>query len=93
MNISLSQLNSIISKSVDAGVEAYRFGVNPDGDRVKRAEARRWMARLGYKTSILDRWVADGLISELRGAHSVTYSRKEIKKLIAAIEVKSIINQ
>lgn len=94
----LSELSEIISSSVDAGIQAYMRQTNPKGDRIKKAEAKRFVALCGFPATAIKKWQESGLIHGTKSTDSTArnasewFSLAEIKKTIAAIRLKQVCN-
>ena len=90
----LDRLMSIIRTAVDAGIQEYRRSVEPEEDDISQAEAKRYLRRIGYKPSMLNKWKAAGLLTPAktgdRQNSTVLYSFAEIKRLVCTIQMKTI---
>lgn len=97
MNIELSDLLSLITDAVDAGVQSYIKSIEPAQDHIKQNEAKRFIAKLGYKPVMLQRWVDAHLLTPVKTGDSqnssVMYSLSEIKKVISTLQLKVITNK
>lgn len=95
MEISLTELSNIIASSVDVGVQSYIRTNDPDRDRIKQSEAKRYLARLGFQPVMLKKWVDESLLTPIKVGDSqnsaVWYSLAEIKKLVFSIRTHQII--
>jgi hypothetical protein len=95
MEISLTELSNIIASSVDVGVQSYIRTNDPDRDRIKQSEAKRYLARLGFQPVMLKKWVDDSLLTPIKVGDAqnsaVWYSLAEIKKLVFSIRTHQII--
>ncbi len=96
MEISLQQLFDWTTQAVDAGVQAYIRRTEPESDRIKQSDAKRYIARQGFQPVMLHKWVKAGLIEgEKTGGgqnSAVWYSLADIKNLINSIKLKEICN-
>lgn len=97
MNIELKELLSLMTEAVDAGVQSYIKSIEPTADFIKQREAKRYIAKLGYKPAMLQQWVNGGLLTPVKTGDSqsspVIYSLTEIKTLISSLRLKSITNK
>lgn len=97
MNISLRDLMKLMSDAVDAGVQSYIKSLEPSRDYIKQGEAKRYIAKLGYKPSMLQRWVNDHLLTPIKTGDAqnavVLYSLSDIKTLISTLRLKDITNK
>nr|DAZ47639.1 MAG TPA: chaperone-modulator protein [Caudoviricetes sp.] len=96
INVSLYDLLSLVSSAVSAGVQDYIKGTNPDQDRVKQADAKRFLKSRGFQPVMLRKWCDAGLLHPKKNGETqncaTIYSLAEIKKVISAIELKRICN-
>ena len=96
MNIALEELHDFVSFAVDAGIQGYLKRVEPASDRIKQADAKRYIARYGYQPAMLGKWVDSHLLTPVKTGNkknsAVWYSLAEIKKVIRAIKLKQINN-
>ena len=58
----MHDLLSLVSSAVSAGVQDYIRGINPDQDRVKQADARRYLKSRGIQPVMLRKWCDAGLL-------------------------------
>ena len=97
MNISLQDLMQFVSKAVDAGVQAYIKSVEPSQDRIKQADAKRYIAKLGFQPVMLSKWADAHLLTPVKVGEAqnsaVWYSLAEIKNVITSIQLKKICNE
>lgn len=97
MEIRLQDLLEWSSKAVEAGVQAYIRHTEPEKDRIRQSEAKRYIVNLGYKPIMLRKWTEANLLrckktGEKQNA-SVWYSLAEIKNLISTLRLKEICNE
>lgn len=97
MNIPLESLHEFVASAIDAGVQKYIRSIEPSADRIKQADAKRYISRMGFKPSMLGRWVDARLLTPVKVGDNqnaaVWYSLAEIKKVICTIKLKSINNE
>ena len=97
MNIELRELLSLMTEAVDAGVQSYIKSIEPTADYIKQGEAKRFIAKLGYKPAMLQRWVRDRLLTPVKTGEAqnavVLYSLSDIKTLISTLRLKDITNK
>lgn len=97
MNIELKDLLNLMTDAVDAGVQLYLKSIQPGNDYIKQSEAKRYLAKLGYKQSMLQRWVDAGLLTPVKTGKSqnavILYSLSDIKTLIGTLHLKNITNK
>lgn len=97
MNIEMKELLDFVSLAVDAGVQSYIKSIEPDHDHIKQGEAKRYIARLGYKPAMLQRWVNARLLTPVKTGNAqnavVLYSLSDIKTLISTLHLKGITNK
>lgn len=97
MNIELGELLSLITEAVDAGVQTYIKSIEPTSDYIKQSEAKRYIAKLGYKPVMLQRWVDARLLTPVKTGErqnaTVLYSMSDIKTLISTLRLKNITNR
>lgn len=97
MNIALEDLHEFVAFAVDAGIQGYIKRIEPAADRIKQADAKRYIARYGYKPATLRKWVDAKLIAPDKTGDkpnsAVWYSLADIKKVIASICLKQINNK
>lgn len=95
IEVSLKDLQRLMTAVVDAGVSAYRKSQENQSDIVKRAEAMRYLEMRGYKPVMIRKWTDAGLLHPQKDGDkncAVKYSLTEIKSLLASIELKRICN-
>ena len=97
MNIELKDLLAFVTEAVDAGVQSYVRSCDPHTDYVKQSEAKRYIHRLGFRPSMLQRWVDARLLTPVKTGDAqnatVMYSMADIKALISSIRLKGIANK
>lgn len=86
-----------VSTAVDAGVQAYIKSVEPSQDRIKQADAKRYIAKLGFQPVMLSKWADAHLLTPVKVGEAqnsaVWYSLAEIKNVITSIQLKKICNE
>ena len=94
MRISLNELRNIISTSADLGVQRYLRTLDPEKDRIKQEEAKRYLEKMGYQPIMLKKWRKDNLLVPVKMGDSrnsaVWYSLTEIKELIFSLQTYSL---
>lgn len=94
MRISLNELRNIISTSADLGVQRYLRTLDPENDRIKQEEAKRYLEKMGYQPIMLKKWRKDNLLVPVKMGDSrnsaVWYSLTEIKELIFSLQTYSL---
>lgn len=94
MEITLNQLRNIISASADIGVQRYIKTREPENDRVKQEEAKRYLEKMGYQPIMLKKWVNDKLLVPVKLGDSrnsaVWYSLTDIKELIFTLQTHTL---
>ena len=95
MEITLNQLRNIISASADIGVQRYIKTRDPENDRIKQEDAKRYLEKMGYQPIMLKKWRKDNLLVPVKMGDSrnsaVWYSLTEIKELIFTLQTHSLI--
>lgn len=90
-------LDRIVQQAMFLGQVQYMTMIEPDSDRIKQREARRYLVRRGYDPRVLDEWVQRKFINRRKdgdGNTPVYYSLKEIQRQITVTEmVKGNITQ
>ena len=94
MNIEIRELLDFVTQAVDAGVQSYIKSIEPEQDIIKQAEAKRYIAKLGYRPVMLQRWVNERLLTPVKTGDSqnasVVYSLSDIKMLISTLRLKQM---
>lgn len=94
MDIQLKDLMDLMEQAVSAGVQKYVKSIEPDADYVKQAEAKRYIARLGYKPAMLQRWANARLLTPVKTGDAqnavVLYSLAELQTLLSSLKLKDI---
>lgn len=97
MNIELKELLSLMTEAVDAGVQSYIKSIEPTSDFIKQSEAKRYIAKLGYKPAMLQHWVNKHLLTPVKTGEAqnavVLYSLSDIKTLLSTLRLKDITNR
>lgn len=97
MNIEMKELLDFVKHAVDAGVQSYIRSIEPTQDYIKQGEAKRYIAKLGYKPAMLQRWVNAHLLTPVKTGDAqnavVLYSLSDIKTLISTLHLKDITNK
>lgn len=95
LNISILQLQDIISYAVCAGLQMHEKSLDPLSDRLTKAEARRYILRMGYSVATMKHWEEEGMLTGKKSGEKhnspVYYSAAQIKELICALKMKRII--
>lgn len=86
-----------MTEAVDAGVQSYMKSVEPTKDFINQSEAKRYIAKLGYKPAMLQHWVSKHLLTPVKTGEAqsavVLYSLSDIKTLISTLRLKNSINK
>ena len=97
MNIELKDLLAFVTLAVDAGVQSYIRSVEPSSDRINQADAKKYIARLGFQPVMLRKWVDARLLTPIKSGErqnaAVWYSLADIKKVISSTTLKQMCNQ
>ena len=97
MNIELKDLLAFVTQAVDAGVQSYIRSVEPSSDCINQADAKKYIARLGFQPVMLRKWSDAHLLTPTklgeRQNAPVIYSLAEIKAVISSVRLKSLCNQ
>ena len=83
-------LDRIVQQAMFLGQVQYMTMIEPDSDRIKQREAKRYLARRGLDPKVLDEWVKRKFINRRKdgeGNTSVYYSLKEIQQQITVTEM------
>ena len=95
MRISLNELRNIISTSADLGVQRYIKTMEPENDRIKQEEAKRYLEKMGCQPIMLKKWRQDNLITPVKLGDSrnsaVWYSLTDIKELIFSLQTYALV--
>lgn len=80
-------LMQLLADAVDIGILRHARVKDPRQDRIKRADAQRYLKSVGIRPATLDRWTQQGLLDTQKndgGANAaVWYSLSQIKQVIA----------
>ena len=97
MNISLTDFQRLVTIAVDAGIQGFLKSREPQTDRIKQSEAKRFLVERGYQTTALKRWVEAGMVKPIKHGSArnsaVWYSLAELKKAVCAVRLKKINNE
>jgi hypothetical protein len=97
ISTSLHDIQRLIDYAVDAGIQAYERGRDPDGDMIKRGEAERLISRRGFQPVMLRKWTEAGLLVPIKkgdGQNSPKwYSLADVKKVMATMKLKQMCNR
>lgn len=97
MNIELKDLLAFVTQAVDAGVQTYMRSVEPTKDQIRKAEAKRYIAKMGFQPVMLRKWSDAHLLTPVKVGERqnapVVYSLAEIKTVISSLKLKSMCNQ
>ena len=97
MNIELKDLLAFVTQAVDAGVQSYIRSVEPSSDRINQADAKKYIARLGFQPVMLRKWSDAHLLTPTKLGEwqnaPVIYSLAEIKAVISSVKLKTLCNQ
>jgi len=83
-------LDRIVQQAMFLGQVQYMTMIEPETDKMKQREARRYLIRRGYDQKVLDEWVNAGLVNRRKdgeGNAPVYYSLKEIQRQITVTEM------
>ncbi|MBQ4196550.1 MAG: hypothetical protein II659_01715 [Bacteroidales bacterium] len=90
----MNQLRNIISASADIGVQRYIKTMEPESDRIKQEEAKRYLEKMGYQPIMLKKWRKDNLLVPVKMGDArnsaVWYSLTDIKELIFTLQTHSL---
>lgn len=93
----MKDLLDFVTSAVDAGVQSYIKSIEPSRDYIKQEEAKRYISRIGYKSTLLQRWVNANMLTPIKTGDAqsaaVLYSLSDIKKLISTLRLKKITNK
>lgn len=94
MEMSLDSLFDFVEKAVDAGIQGYLKKTEPAADRIKQADARRYIKRYGFQPVMLRKWVDARLLTPIKVGEkqnsAVWYSLADIKKVICTMQLRRI---
>lgn len=97
MNITLQDFQRLATIVVDAGIQGYLRDREPQTDRIKQSDAKRYLMKKGLKATALKQWVEAGLLTPIKRGDArnaaVWYSLTEIKETLLAVELKKINNE
>lgn len=97
IEITLQDLNRFVSNAVDAGIQAYERTRDPQSDRIKQSDAKRFLKSRGFQPAMLQKWVDARLVTPMKSGSSqnsaVWYSLADIKKAICIVRLKEMCNQ
>ncbi len=97
IQITLDELQELLACAVDAGLQKFEQGRNPNGDRIRRGEAERFLRMRGLKPVMLKRWTDARLLTAVKTGerqNSPTYySFADIKRVLATEKLKSVCNR
>lgn len=97
MNIELKDLLAFVTLAVDAGVQSYIRSVEPSSDRINQADAKKYIAKMGFQPVMLRKWSDAHLLTPVKVGERqnapVVYSLAEIKTVISSLKLKSMCNQ
>lgn len=80
----------IIQQAMYLGQVQYMTMIEPETDKMKQREAKRYLKRRGLDPKVLDEWIDLKLVhrrKEGEGNSSVWYSLKEIQRQITVTEM------
>ena len=83
-------LDRIVQQAMFLGQVQYMTMIEPETDKMKQREAKRYLARRGLDPKVLDEWVKARLICRRKdgeGNSPVYYSLKEIQRQITVTEM------
>ena len=63
MNISLTDFQRLVTIAVDAGIQGFLKSREPQTDRIKQSEAKRFLVERVYQRTARLRWVEAGLVT------------------------------
>lgn len=83
-------LDNIVQQAMYLGQVQYMTMIEPERDKIKQREARRYLKRRGYEPRLLDEWIQQKLINRRKcgeGNCAVYYSLREIQRQITVTEM------
>lgn len=88
----LSELKELISTCVEIGYIKGQAALLPSCDRIRKKDAEAVLVRNGFSKTMLDRWVAEGLIDENKGEKNSPkwYSVTQIMETIGAVRLNCL---
>lgn len=96
VEMTLEDLKRFVSDCCSAAVQDYVRGVDPERDKVKQSEAKRYLKSRGFMPVMLKRWTSIGLLHPQKTGETqncaTLYSLAELKQAISAMRLKAICN-
>lgn len=96
VEMTLEDLKRFVSDCCSAAVQDYVKGVDPERDKVKQSEAKRYLKSRGFMPVMLKRWTSIGLLHPQKTGETqncaTMYSLAELKQAISAMRLKAICN-
>ena len=86
-------IKELVSNAFSAGFNAAQIECGLRSDKLRRKEARRFLAMRGVCEVTLDKWIASGLIEEHKGDSINSprwYSLNEINKVLTSLQIKEL---
>ena len=93
--MSIPDIEELMTRVSVASVARYEKTRDPMDDRMKRSEAKKYVSRRGFKTSVLDEWERRGFLSTEKKSDKVNgttwYSKADIERVIAMHGMSDIV--
>ena len=86
-----SRIKALVSSAFIAGYQRAQVDLGVRDGRLRRKDAEQLIKSRGYKSVMLDRWVANGLLKEDKGTSKNsprTYSLSELNIILTSLEIK-----
>lgn len=95
--ITLQETLALMSEAYKSGLDAHMRMMHPDADVLNKAQAKRYIKRLGFPSTILDAWERENLLTSKKNGEGknsqILYSASEIDKLATSIKVYTLANR
>lgn len=95
--VSLQDIHKMLKAAISAGVQDYIRETDPCSDRIKQSEANRYVRRMGFQPTLIDKLTAAGMLHPVKACTAqngaVWYSLAEVKSAIASIRIGEVLNK
>ena len=93
--MNIHDMEELMTRVSVASVARYERTRDPLDDRMKRSEAKKYVSRRGFKTSVLDEWERRGFLHTERRSDkangAIWYSKADIERVIAMHGMSDIV--
>jgi antirestriction protein ArdC len=94
--MNIEELDAVVRNSITMGMLQYKALHEPDSDRIKLSEAKRYVKALGYPATFVLECERKGVLHRHKSGKTrncaVWYSKRELQKCVVESKILGLIN-